>query len=129
MTCGVALTAVSLSASSLSDLTLLQWRALRVAERSVRVTEMADALNISLPSTSKIIKRLQGRGLVDLQRDVGDQRARMVTLTPAGVEALEGVLARRREYLRSALTLSGLEHDGRFSSQLHRLAEVLSGFR
>lgn len=130
MAVGVAVTAVSLSKSALGDLTLLQWRALRVAEHGARVSDMAEALSVSLPSMSKMVKRLHGRGLVDIHRgEGGDERVRMVTVTDEGRRALRLVIGLRRQYLQSALSLAGLSSDARFASQLSRLAEVLSGVK
>lgn len=101
----IGMTAVALSLVSTGELTLAQWRALVVLGRGdgLRVGEIAQAVGMSLPSTSRLIQRLERRGLVTTERDQSDRRATLVRLTESGKEVREAVVKRRREMMEAAL--------------------------
>ena len=70
---------------------------------------VADALDISVASTTGIVDRMEARGLVDRQRDDADRRVVLV-VPAAGARAILGDIDKRR---RQALTklLSALSDD------------------
>lgn len=103
MTCAVAFTAMALAGTPLADLTVLQWRTLVVAEHGVRVGALAEALGVSFPSASKLVKRLVSRGYVVLVRDEVDSRVRVVTVTPEGALLREQVREHRRRLFATAI--------------------------
>ena len=81
-------------AMSALDPSLLQWRALLI---------VGDGVGVPLPAASRLVQRLQRRGLVQVERDPDDGRAVRVRLTPAGSHARSTVLARRRNLISEAL--------------------------
>lgn len=88
------------------DLTLAQWRVIVVIgqrRRPLRVGEIAGHIRASLPSTSRILRRLERRGLITTERDERDRRATLVRLTPAGVTARRKVVQARQRYIATAL--------------------------
>jgi DNA-binding MarR family transcriptional regulator len=101
----IGMTAVALSLVSTGELTLAQWRALVVLGRAdgLRVGEIAQAVGMSLPSASRLIQRLERRGLVTTERDESDRRATLVRLTASGMEVREAVVKCRREMMEAAL--------------------------
>jgi DNA-binding MarR family transcriptional regulator len=101
----IGMTALALASASAGELTLPQWRALVVLGRSngVRVGEIASAIGLSLPSTSRLVQRLERRGLVTTERDETDRRATLVRLTPRGQEVRKAVLTCRRRMMEEAL--------------------------
>jgi DNA-binding MarR family transcriptional regulator len=101
----IGMTAVALATASAGELTLAQWRALVVLGRSdaVRVGAIAAAIGGSLPSTSRLIQRLERRGLVTTERDESDRRATLVRITQNGRELRKAVLAARRRAMEGAL--------------------------
>jgi len=110
-----------------ADLTLAQWRVLVVAAQgeSVRVGELADRLGISVPSTSRLVRRVEARRLVTATRALDDRRATDVNLTPAGRTLVEAVVGRRRELIQRALD-DGLAHQSPDAATLlHGLADRL----
>src|SRR5450756_608492 len=88
------------------DPSLLQWRALLIVgddPAGARVGQVGDGVGVPLPAASRLVQRLQRRGLVQVERDPDDGRAVRVRLTPAGSHARSTVLARRRNLISEAL--------------------------
>lgn len=105
---GVAITTRALTEASPGfDLTFPQWRALLVVgERpdGTTVSEVARRIGVTLPATSRQLRRLERRGLVSLRRDERDRRAARVQLTAAGLATRGAILAfRRRRIAETAL--------------------------
>jgi DNA-binding MarR family transcriptional regulator len=61
---------------------------LGAAEGALRMSDIADRLVLSRGGTTKVIDRLEDRGLAERIPDPGDRRATLVRITPAGTEAL-----------------------------------------
>jgi DNA-binding MarR family transcriptional regulator len=84
------------------ELTFTQWRAiLVVGERDDggRVGEVAERVHGTLPATSRLLRRLERRGLLSLERDEQDRRATRARLSPEGRRIRAAVLGHRREQL------------------------------
>jgi DNA-binding MarR family transcriptional regulator len=60
--------------------------ALSKAPEGLRISELCDDVLLTQPGMSRLIIRLEGRGLVQRQDDPDDARASRIQLTPAGVE-------------------------------------------
>jgi DNA-binding MarR family transcriptional regulator len=108
----LALELVAVTARALADavndleLTLPQWRVLVVIGQRrtpLRVGEIASRIDASLPSTSRILRRLERRGLISTRRDERDRRATLVRLTPTGVSARRRVMQARQRSVAAAL--------------------------
>lgn len=90
------------------------WKLLRLGD-SVSQKVLADALEIELASLMRTLGQLEEQGLVERHCCDKDKRARIVTLTPAGLDVLKQMEARiiqvRRELLAgiSACELSEFE--------------------
>jgi DNA-binding MarR family transcriptional regulator len=107
----VGLTAVAFARVA-PDLPLLQWRALVVAietPEDLRVRDVAGRVGIAVPSASRLIRRLERRGLVVTRRDEVDRRVTRVQPTPRGREVHDAVLAARRSELRLAVSDAELQ--------------------
>jgi DNA-binding MarR family transcriptional regulator len=102
---GVALTARALD-SDVEDLTFPQWRVLTIVgehEANAHVKGVGQRAGVSAPSASRLLRRLEDRGLIELQRDAQDRRYMRVRLTEAGQAARSQVIERRRVLIRDAL--------------------------
>jgi DNA-binding MarR family transcriptional regulator len=110
-----------------ADLTLAQWRVLVVTAQgeSVRVGELADRLGMSVPSTSRLVRRVEARRLVTATRALDDRRATDVNLTPAGRTLVEAVVGRRRELIQRALDDGLARQSPDAATLLHGLADRL----
>jgi len=88
------------------DLSLLQWRALLIVgddPAGSRVGQVGDGVGVPLPAASRLVQRLQRRGLVHVERDPDDGRATRVRPTRVGHHPRSTVLARRRHLISEAL--------------------------
>lgn len=63
-----------------------QWRVLRVLEESgaMEPTRIAEDSCLLLPSLTRILQKLEERGLIGRQRDETDKRKQIVRITPQG---------------------------------------------
>lgn len=68
------------------DLSAQQWRVLRsLMEKSERdASEIAEHCSILLPSLSRILQNLDGRGLIRRKACGKDQRRSLISITPKG---------------------------------------------
>lgn len=88
------------------DLSLLQWRALLIIgddPAGARVGQVGDGVGVPLPAASRLVQRLQRRGLVQVERDPDDGRATRVRPTHVGLQTRSRVLACRRTLISEAL--------------------------
>lgn len=100
---GVALTTAALAEAEPGfEVTLQQWRVLVIlGERwePMSVSRVAAAIGVTLPATSRQLRRLEARGLVALAENPVDRRSMRVALTPAGETFRSSVLDYRRRRL------------------------------
>jgi len=68
-----------------------------LAEGPMSLSGLAEAVGVDAPYATLIVDSLEERGLVERQPDPADRRRKLVTLTPAGSEAIERLLRIERE--------------------------------
>jgi DNA-binding MarR family transcriptional regulator len=100
-------------------LTVLQ----SVPDSTLRMTQLADATNATLPRLSHVCSRLESRGLVERRPCAEDRRATNVVLAPAGRRALIRALPRHLETVRR-LVIDALSPD-----QLRAMSEIADAIR
>ena len=86
------------------ELTFPQWRAILVVGADIegaRIGEVAARVGGTLPATSRLLRRLERRGLVTLATDDADRRATRTRLTERGLVIREAILATRRDALEA----------------------------
>ncbi len=73
------------------DLTEQQWRVLRVVQEGEPIdpTQIAEQSCLLLPSLTRILKKLEEKGLIARRKDEEDKRRQVVTLTAAGLTVIE----------------------------------------
>jgi DNA-binding MarR family transcriptional regulator len=128
---GVAITTRALEeATPALDLTFPQWRALLVVgegPEGATVSDVAVRVGVTVPATSRQLRRLAGRGLVDIKRDERDHRAVRARLTTQGTRVRDDILRFRRE--RIAETAASLRVSRATLRDLARLAEAFEVHR
>lgn len=88
-----------------SDLTYSQMQALRYlhTHRRVTVGDLAEGLNISYPSATNMVHRLEKKGLIRRVANPRDRRQVGLTLTESGGEIIQRVDHERRQRFASVL--------------------------
>ncbi len=110
------------------ELTLPQWRVLVVAGASgtgLRVGEIAARIGSTVPTTSRLVRRVERRGLVTTVRDESDRRATLVRLTPAGETYRSSLVEHRRRLIRASLS-EGRPLPPRLAVDLERIGDALA---
>jgi DNA-binding MarR family transcriptional regulator len=119
----IARTARRLRQEAGEELSPSQTAALATIDRHGPLTpsELAMRERIQRPTVTRIVSRLEERGLVQRTRDPQDGRSSLVALTPAGRE----LLARGRTRKDAYLALRLRELDGEERATLQRAAAIL----
>jgi DNA-binding MarR family transcriptional regulator len=128
----VGITAVALGQASPDiELSFHQWRALVVVgarDAGIRVGDIAGRIGSAVPTTSRLVRRLERRGLVVSERDEADRRATLVRLTPAGDRIRQTLVARRRELVRDALAADAAPLSTTLLDGLGQIGEALGRY-
>jgi DNA-binding MarR family transcriptional regulator len=115
-----------------SELTLFQWRCLVIAgeeQEGKRVGEIAVRIGVSLPSASRLCRRLERRGLVIAQRDESDRRATVIRLSAEGVKVRQHILAARQRLIESLLDDLPRPPPEVFLTELEAIANAFERYR
>ena len=133
----IAVGAVGLTTRALAqsgagfELTFPQWRALLVlgeGDDGARIGEVAARVGVTLPATSRLLRRLERRGLVSHAVDELDRRATRARLTDRGGAVRAAILAYRQAALREVVaTLAGPDRSD-LESGLRAIAAELERF-
>ena len=75
------------------------------------LSELAEAVSVDAPYATLIVDTLEERGLVQRRPDPGDRRRKLVTLTPAGQDAVTRVQRIHRQPPPGFASLSPAELD------------------
>ena len=128
---GVALTTVAISKARPGlELTFPQWRVLVVlgaVRDGLRIGEVARLIGVTLPATSRQLRRLERRGLVMVSRDERDRRAALARLTEEGRALREAILAHRKA--RIVEVAGPFESNPSLRRELERIAEAFTALR
>jgi DNA-binding MarR family transcriptional regulator len=129
----IGMTAVAMGGSEGgSELTLFQWRCLVVAgeeREGKRVGEIATRIGVSLPSASRLCRRLERRGLVVSGRDEQDRRATVIRLSPTGARAREEILAARHRLIEALLDDLPRPPPEELLAELDAIADAFARYR
>jgi DNA-binding MarR family transcriptional regulator len=82
-----------------------------LTEGPLSLSGLAEAIGVDAPYATLIVDSLEERGLVERQPDPADRRRKLVSLTPAGREAVARVLRIQLEPPSGFGTLSAAELD------------------
>jgi DNA-binding MarR family transcriptional regulator len=93
---------------------------------SMRVTELAELLQVDAPTVTRKIQQLERDGLVGRHADPDDRRATQIELTPAGKRTIERVNKARRAWLETLLADWDTKELDSFAELLGRFTDSLS---
>lgn len=97
---------------------------LRHADEPIIARRLADRMKSSRAGISKMLAKLEKRGLIERRPNPADRRAALVTVSPAGAEAVDAMFP--RQLAVEAELLAGLGADReRVIDALNLLAQIL----
>lgn len=96
-----------------------------LARAPQRITELAASESLAQPTVTQLVGRLHERGLVERGREPGDGRVVVVSVTAAGIAALDEVRAQYRGVLRDLLAERSDEEVQALAAATELLAEVV----
>ena len=106
------------------------WLLVRVAESApVRLSEIADSVELDLSTISRQVRDLVAAGLLAKVPDPADGRAALLSITERGMEVLESVAEARRRVLAEAIADWTDEDRSSLASGLLRLGAGLQHAR
>ena len=95
-----------------------------LSEGPLSLSGLAEAIGVDAPYATLIVDSLEERGLVERQPDPGDRRRKLVSLTPAGTEAVIRVIQIDRKAPPGFAALSAAELDS-----LHEMLRRVAAWR
>ena len=122
----VSATNAAIAEVGAGELSFQQWRLLSVlggSSGAMRPSELAGRVSSSMPSTTRLVQRMERRGYVSSERDPSDGRGRLLRLTAEGRVLRANVIRRRRELLEQCLL--DLDADVALVDALRSIAERL----
>jgi DNA-binding MarR family transcriptional regulator len=97
----------------------------RLSERSYRMTELAAAEGVRVPTMTQIVSRLEEQGWVRRADTAEDRRGVVVSLTGKGGQAVSDAIERRRGFLSGRLISMSPEDRSLLSDALPALDALL----
>jgi DNA-binding MarR family transcriptional regulator len=110
------------------EVSLLQLHVLSMLEErdEMTVSQLAAVLNVSTPSASAVVDRLEENRLVERTRDLADRRVVRVSPTDRGRAAVGELVGMRRAETTRLLTAMTDDELGHMVAALNALERVLS---
>ncbi|HEY1456160.1 MAG TPA: MarR family transcriptional regulator [Candidatus Dormibacteraeota bacterium] len=109
-----------------AEITLTQLSLLRELRQGPKTAgRLADALGISATSATRLVDRLERRGLVDRRRDTDDRRCVEIHLAPAGERLLGEIRVLRGTDLHAAVGSMTSAERRRLTAGLRRLVDLV----
>lgn len=106
-----------------ADLTEQQWRVLRVVQESgdIDPTQISEQACLLLPSLTRILQKLEDKGLIQREKDQMDRRRQIVRIAPAGEQIIDDNLEASLAVIENTRTKMGAE---RYEALLDLLNEL-----
>jgi DNA-binding MarR family transcriptional regulator len=108
------------------DVTLPQYRVLvlLVSHGPQRVIDLAQELEVTSSTATRMCNRLARKGLAERQVRADDRRASWIGLTPAGRDLVDEVMRRRREAIAGLVQEVPITRPVAFAGVVHAFVEA-----
>ena len=106
--------------------TVSEWRVLAslAGSEPVNIGQLAQITTMKQPTVTRVLDRMQSRGLVERLRHDGDRRVTLVRITPAGTRLVSKLIPQAREHERRVLEPFGQQHAEDLKATLRKLIEL-----
>ncbi|MBK0869489.1 MULTISPECIES: MarR family winged helix-turn-helix transcriptional regulator [unclassified Saccharopolyspora] len=94
-------------------------------EGELPVGDLAVAAGVALPTATRMLKQLEGKGFVTRRRSPDDERRVLIGLTPEGAAELDRLRTRQRRAQAAGYAEFSPDERWQLARQLNRLAEVI----
>jgi homoprotocatechuate degradation regulator HpaR len=113
------------------DITEPQWRVLRVINDrgATDATDLAAVGLLHAPSVTRILRELEGRGLIVREPDLNDRRRMVVALTPEGREFVKDISRTMLGVMREYSDRFGADRLERLADELRALSAAIKGMK
>ena len=105
-----------------------QWRVLRALEDSgeIEISRLAERSFILMPSLSRILRNLEGRGLIARRAAAADQRRVLVAISPKGLELVGEVAPHSEANYAAIAEAAGEDNIAQLYGLLDQVTESLA---
>lgn len=103
-----------------------EWRVLATLAGSapLSIGRLAAISTIKQPTATRLLDRMEGKGLVERLEKDGDRRITLVKITPAGSRMVSRLIALARDHEQRVLEPFGLERAEELKSTLRHIIEL-----
>lgn len=109
-----------------AQLTLEQVRILRrLAREPMSLGQLGADLSLSPTSITRIVDRLESRGLVERRREIPDRRVILAALTPPGRELVSGLPLMDQSAIRAAAEAMSPARRARITAALREMVDAV----
>lgn len=89
------------------------------------VGALAAAAGVSMPTVTRMLKQLEGKGVITRTRAAEDERRVLIELTPLGHEQMAALRTYRRDAQQQGLAGFGPDERAEFARYLRRLTRII----
>lgn len=103
-----------------------EWRVLATLAGSepLSIGRLADITTIKQPTVTRLLDRMEAKGMVERLEHDGDRRITLVGITPAGSRMVSRLILLAREHEQRVLAPFGLERAEELKSTLRHIIEL-----
>jgi DNA-binding MarR family transcriptional regulator len=106
--------------------TVSEWRVLAslAGSEPINIGRLAEITTMKQPTATRVLDRMQARGLVERLPNDGDRRVTLVRITPAGTRLVSKLIPLAREHEQRVLEPFGRQRSEDLKATLRKLIEL-----
>ncbi|MCW5660381.1 MAG: MarR family transcriptional regulator [Burkholderiaceae bacterium] len=106
--------------------TVSEWRVLAslAGSEPINIGQLAQITTMKQPTVTRVLDRMQARGLVERLPSGGDRRVTLVRITPAGTQLVSQLIPQAQEHERRVLEPFGRQRSEDLKATLRKLIEL-----
>jgi DNA-binding MarR family transcriptional regulator len=106
--------------------TVSEWRVLAslAGSEPINIGQLAAITTMKQPTVTRVLDRMQSRGLIERLPNDGDRRVTLVRITPTGTRLVSKLIPQAREHERRVLEPFGQQRAEDLKATLRKLIEL-----